>query len=37
MQLPIVNAFADADWAGDVSDRKSRTGLVIIMNDTPAM
>lgn len=30
-----IQAFCDADWAGDPNDRKSTTGFVILMNGTP--
>ena len=30
-----LKAFCDADWAGDPNDRKSTTGFVILLNDTP--
>lgn len=35
MQQPIVNAVPDLDWVGNVSDTKFKTGVVIIVNDTP--
>lgn len=30
-----LRAYCDADWAGDPNDRKSTTGFVILINDTP--
>lgn len=30
-----INAFSDADYAGDIKTRKSTTGYVIIMGNTP--
>jgi Reverse transcriptase (RNA-dependent DNA polymerase) len=30
---PIFTSYADADWAGDVDDRKSLTGIVIQLAD----
>lgn len=30
-----LQAFCDADWAGDPNDRKSTTGFVILMNGSP--
>ena len=35
LQLPLIESFADADWAGDETDRKSTSGTVIMVNDTP--
>ena len=29
---PLLSAYSDADWAGDVDDRKSTTGTVMMMN-----
>lgn len=31
----ILNAFSDADWAGDLDGRRSRTGLVVMINNWP--
>ncbi|KAK9941746.1 hypothetical protein M0R45_007441 [Rubus argutus] len=30
-----LQAYCDADWAGDPNDRKSTTGFVILINDAP--
>lgn len=30
-----LQAFCDADWAGDPNDRKSTTGFVILLNQSP--
>jgi hypothetical protein len=30
-----LRAYSDADWAGDLDERKSRTGFVIMINDWP--
>lgn len=30
-----LQAYCDADWAGDPSDIKSTTGFVILLNNTP--
>ncbi|KAK9905318.1 hypothetical protein M0R45_000291 [Rubus argutus] len=30
-----LQAYCDADWAGDPNDRKSTTGFVILLNNTP--
>lgn len=30
-----IQAFCDADWAGDPNDRKSTTGFVILLNGSP--
>jgi hypothetical protein len=30
-----LEAYADADYAGDVTDRKSRTGTLLLLNRTP--
>lgn len=35
MQLPIVESYADADWAGDCSGRKSINGVINMINGTP--
>ena len=29
-----IEAYSDADWAGDTTDRKSTTGFVIMINDS---
>ena len=29
-----LEVYCDSDWAGDVNDRKSTTGYVILMNST---
>lgn len=34
-QRPIIEAYADADWAGDTSDRKSTSGVLIMVNGNP--
>jgi hypothetical protein len=31
----LLHAFADADWAGDIDKRRSRTGYVVYINSTP--
>ena len=28
-----LNAFSDADWAGDVNTRRSTTGYVVMLNN----
>lgn len=30
-----IQAFCDADWAGDPNDRKSTTGFVVLVNNAP--
>jgi hypothetical protein len=30
-----LSAYADADWAGDLDKRKSRSGYVVLCNDSP--
>jgi hypothetical protein len=30
---PILSTYADADWAGDIDDRKSLTGIVVQLAD----
>ena len=35
--LPLVESYSGADWAGDVSDRKSISGIVILVNRTPVV
>jgi hypothetical protein len=30
-----LRAFSDADWAGDIDKRKSRSGFVVLMNQSP--
>ena len=37
LELPIIEFFADADWAGDSSDRKSTSWTVITVNGTPVV
>jgi hypothetical protein len=32
-----VQAYADADWAGDLDSRKSRTGYIVQLNDSVVM
>lgn len=34
---PQMNAYSDADWAGDRKERKSTSGLVVCMNGTPVI
>ena len=36
-QPPIIESYADADWAGDISDRKSTSGIVVTVNGTPVV
>ena len=36
-KMPTVNAYADADWAGDLCDRKSTSGTVVLVNGTPGI
>jgi len=31
----VLKAFSDADYAGDLTDRKSTTGYVILLGDSP--
>lgn len=31
----VLDCFSDADWAGDTSTRKSTSGTLICLNDTP--
>ena len=31
----ILNAYSDSDWGGDLDKRRSRTGFVIRLNDSP--
>jgi hypothetical protein len=31
----ILSAYSDADYGGDLDDRKSRTGCVMLLNDGP--
>lgn len=35
--LPEMIAYSDADWAGDLSDRKSTNGLILLINGTPVV
>lgn len=37
LQLPIVELYADADWAGDLSDRRSTIRIVVTVNGTPVV
>jgi len=30
-----LSAYSDADWGGDIDDRRSRTGYVILLNNSP--
>ena len=30
-----IKAYSDADWGGDLKDRKSRTGVVVMIGDSP--
>ena len=32
-----LTAFADADWAGDLDKRRSRSGYIILCNDSPVI
>ena len=31
----VLTAYADADWAGDLDKRKSRSGYVVLCNNSP--
>ena len=31
----IIHAYTDADWGGDLDDRKSTTGYVVFVFDSP--
>jgi hypothetical protein len=33
----ILSAYADADWAGDLDKRRSRSGYVILCNNSPVI
>ena len=35
--IDLLQAFTDADWAGDKDERKSTTGYVITFNDCPIL
>jgi hypothetical protein len=37
MQAIIPTAYSDADWAGDPDKRRSRTGTLIMVNDSPVI
>jgi hypothetical protein len=37
MEAIIPNAYSDADWAGDPDKRRSRTGTLVCVNDSPIM
>jgi hypothetical protein len=30
-----LNAYSDADWGGDLDNRRSRTGFVVLLNSSP--
>lgn len=32
-----ISAYSDADWAGDIDQRRSRTGYIVFMNQSPIM
>ena len=32
-----ISAYADADWAGNIDDRKSRTGYLLLLGITPVI
>lgn len=36
-EQPVLTTYADADWAGDTSDRKSTTGNLFKIGDTPIL
>ena len=36
-KMPTVNAYAEADWVGDLCDRKFTSGRVILVNETPVI
>lgn len=36
-EQPVVLAYSDADWAGDVTDCKSTSGSVVAINGIPAV
>jgi hypothetical protein len=33
--LSLLDAYADADYAGDITNRKSRTGAILLINNVP--
>lgn len=35
--LPSVEVYFDADWGENISDRKSRTGYINMMGNSPVM
>lgn len=35
--MSTVNAYADTDWAGNPSGRKSTSGMVVLVNGTPVV
>jgi hypothetical protein len=36
-QSTKIEAFCDADWAGDLDDRKSTTGIIVKLNGCPVL